>query len=186
MAKWCNRPRSRCKKKWQELIAAQHIPNHFLKAGDARELGNTHILTLHPITSAINKTFVEAHDATVVLQLTLAPYHILLTGDLNEKHEKAIMDWCQPPTCSLQSDVFQVPHHGSASGLSPPFLAAAKPRFAIICVGQNNKFSHPRPEILQKLEDAHIPYIRTDKDGGLLLTFRPDRLVSQKTGSVPR
>lgn len=172
--------------RWHQVIASKKIPEIHPYAGVALQLGQTRVLTLHPMELMVGKTVKDAHDATVVLQLFTAGQRILLTGDLNEGHERDIIQWCQPPQCSLASDVLQVPHHGSASGLSPPFLAAVHPKLAFISVGQNNPFHHPRASILHELEDAHIPYHRTDTGGGLKITLNPGRLAYKKTGSAPR
>lgn len=172
--------------RWRELVTAQALPVENLVAGNIRTLGKTHIQVMHPLQSAVGQRFRDAHDATLVLQLTVPGQRILLTGDLDEGHERNIMSWCKPPDCTLASSVFQVPHHGSAYGLSPPFLKAVRPKIAFICVGQDNRFNHPRPEILQKLEAARVPYHRTDTGGGLVISLYPDRLEYQKTQSAPR
>ncbi len=171
---------------WHKLIQEKNIPDHIVFAGIEMTIGNTHILTMHPMKSMVGVKVPEAHDATVVLQMTIDSEKILLTGDLNEKHEADIMAWCQPPKCSLQSDILQVPHHGSDTGLSPPFLAAVQPQFAFICVGQNNSYHHPRAIILQLLEESHIPYQRTDTQGGVKITFGRGRFVYENYGSAPR
>jgi competence protein ComEC len=172
--------------RWHRLIQTKQIPEEHPFAGKTFQLGNTHLLTLHPMESMVGKTVSDAHDATVVFQLFTTDARILLTGDLNEGHEKDIMDWCQSPQCNLTSDVLQVPHHGSDTGLSQAFLDAVHPRLAFICVGQNNQYRHPRQNILDRLGAIKIPFFRTDKDGGLKITFASGQLSYQKNVSVPR
>ena len=42
-----------------------------------------------------------------------------------------------------------------------------KPRFAVVSVGFYNSFKHPRPEVMQRYADAHIPTYRTDLAGAV-------------------
>lgn len=172
--------------RWHRLIETKKIPEIHPFAGTTLQLGQTRLLTLHPIESMVGKEVSDAHEATLVFQLFTTGERILLTGDLNEGHESDILAWCQPPQCSLASDILQVPHHGSATGLSPPFLEAVHPKLAFICVGQNNPFRHPRANILDRLSEAHIPYHRTDTEGGLKVTLARGQFVYEKSGSAPR
>jgi len=45
------------------------------------------------------------------------------------------------------------------------FLAAVRPRFGVISSGYHNSFGHPRPEVLQRLQAAHVATFRTDRFG---------------------
>jgi competence protein ComEC len=65
--------------------------------------------------------------------------------------------------------LLKVGHHGSRTSTTPEFLALAAPQDAVISVGTNNTFGHPRPEIVQRLHDAHARVFRTDQAG--LTTF---------------
>jgi len=47
-----------------------------------------------------------------------------------------------------EADVLKVAHHGSASSTNEDFLAAVRPRFAVISVGTRNVYHHPRAEVL--------------------------------------
>jgi competence protein ComEC len=58
-----------------------------------------------------------------------------------------------------------VAHHGSASSSAQALLAAVHPRFAVISVGTRNVYHHPRPEVLQRLQQSHVITYRTDTDG---------------------
>ncbi|HSI21194.1 MAG TPA: MBL fold metallo-hydrolase [Verrucomicrobiae bacterium] len=172
--------------RWRELITEKHITKRILFAGTHLPLGLADLFTIHPLVQMEGKKLRDAHDANLAFQLTTGTHRILLTGDLDERHEKSISTWCRPPGCNLKSEVLQIPHHGSATGLAPPFLELVDPKMAFICVGQNNKFKHPRPNILQLLEEKKVPYHRTDRDGGLKITFRAGQLSYEKTRSVPR
>jgi competence protein ComEC len=65
--------------------------------------------------------------------------------------------------------LLKVGHHGSRTSTTQPFLELAAPQDAVISVGRGNTFGHPRPEIIDRLADAHAHVFRTDRFG--LTTF---------------
>jgi beta-lactamase superfamily II metal-dependent hydrolase len=58
-----------------------------------------------------------------------------------------------------------VPHHGSNTSSTADFLDAISPTVAIIPVGLDNQYDHPRDEVLQRLRFRSIRIYRTDLDG---------------------
>ena len=46
----------------------------------------------------------------------------------------------------------------------------------MICVGRDNSFGHPKPVILDRLREEHIPYYRTDEDGAIVFHTDGKRL----------
>jgi len=87
---------------------------------------------------------------------------------------------CKPPTCTLRATVLQEPHHGSGSGLVPAFLTAVSPEIDLIPVGADNKYHHPAPATIKKLEDAHIPVYRTDLNGRVHLRMDGLGIVAER------
>jgi len=67
----------------------------------------------------------------------------------------------------LEADVLKVGHHGSRNSTTPDFLAAVRPRMAIISAGEENPYGHPSPALLARLQDAGVPVYRTDRDGAV-------------------
>jgi competence protein ComEC len=68
-----------------------------------------------------------------------------------------------------EATLLKVGHHGSLTSSTPAFLAAVQPKEAVISVGRRNTFGHPRYEVLDRLEAAHVQTFRTDREG--LQTF---------------
>ena len=54
------------------------------------------------------------------------------------------------PTLSV--DVLKVGHHGSKSSTTEEFLERLSPQWAIISVGENNRYQHPHQEVLDRLQ----------------------------------
>jgi competence protein ComEC len=113
-------------------------------------------------------------DESLVLRLQYGGSSVLLVGDSHKRTEKLLVD--EAP----QSDLLKVGHHGSATSSSPEFLAAVKPRYAVVSVGFYNSFKLPREDVMERYSDAHIPTYRTDLAGvvsfyldGANITARP-------------
>ena len=69
-----------------------------------------------------------------------------------------------------------VGHHGSATSTSKAFLDAVKPETAIISVGADNSYGHPRKEVLDRLTEAGAEIYRTDINGTITVTVREMRV----------
>jgi competence protein ComEC len=67
----------------------------------------------------------------------------------------------------LQSTLLKVGHHGSITSTRPAFLARVAPQWAVISCGLRNRYGHPRQEVLQELESAHIHTFSTDLNGAV-------------------
>jgi competence protein ComEC len=91
------------------------------------------------------------------------------------------------PAAQLGPDtLLKVGHHGSRTSTTPEFLALTAPQDAVISVGANNTFGHPRPEIIARLAAAHARLFRTDRFG--LTTFllsRDGRIAAFPGASNP-
>jgi len=150
-----------------------------------QSFGQAGIQVYHPLQDMKGANLDDQHDATISIKISYAGYSVFLAGDLNEGHEQDMIDACQPPRCTLASTILQVPHHGSASGLAPPFLAAIHPRYAIIPVGLHNMFHHPTQVVLDKLKNAGIPYFRTDTQGRIHIILTRDQPITISVGDDP-
>ena len=101
------------------------------------------------------------NDDSLALLLTYGNTRALLAGDVEHRMERLIA------TESPQADLLKVAHHGSATSTTPELLQAVHPSFAVISVGYHNSFGHPRPIVLERLQDAHVKTYRTDMMGAV-------------------
>ena len=90
---------------------------------------------------------------------------MLFTGDIEAIAEKAILKKYSKNLNILKSDILKVAHHGSKTSSITEFIEKIKPKYAIIGVGEDNKFGHPSDSTIQNLEKANIRIYRTDKMG---------------------
>jgi competence protein ComEC len=167
---------------WKTTLKEHQIPTRTTKAGMDLPFGATNIHVYYPIKTMEGVEPKNAHEGDTVLKISYGQGSILLTGDLNEEHEHELTQYCQLPLCTLAASVLQIPHHGSASGLTPDFLKAVNPLLSVIPVGLGNTFHHPRPEIIHKLEEAHIPILRTDTDHRVHMAIQ-QKILSAETES---
>jgi len=105
------------------------------------------------------------NNDSLVLRLQYGSRSILLPGDAEKQAENEILSENQPEL--LQSDVLKIGHHGSKNSTIPAFLDAVHPRIAVISAGEDNPYSHPSPELLDRLNNAQIRILRTDKNGAI-------------------
>lgn len=105
------------------------------------------------------------NNNSLVCKLNYKNYSMLFTGDIEAIAEKAILKKYSRNLNILKSDILKVAHHGSKTSSITEFIEKIKPKYAIIGVGEDNKFGHPSDNTIQNLEKANIRIYRTDKMG---------------------
>jgi hypothetical protein len=91
-------------------------------------------------------------------------FNFLFTGDLNDEAGRALAAAHSQGQLNLQSEVFKVPHHGSAD-FSGAFIQAVAPVISVISSGDESarkEYIHPRATIvgaLGKYSRAEEPLI---------------------------
>lgn len=104
------------------------------------------------------------NNASVVLQLNHGNIRCLFTGDLEYQGERALLE-VHP---DLRSQILKIGHHGSITSTSEEFLTRVAPDFAVISVAEKNKFGHPSPVTLQRLQYHEVTTFETDQTGAVM------------------
>ena len=107
------------------------------------------------------------NDGSIVMKLSYGKISIMLTGDSTARTEKIVLD--EFSERALKSTVLKVPHHGSRTSSSAPFVQAISPDYALISNGENNKYGHPHQETLDTLTQLGAEIFRTDLLGTIIL-----------------
>ena len=116
------------------------------------------------------KEYDNENDNSSVVYLKIYKYSFLFMGDAGVEKEKDILD-----LYSLSNvDFLKVGHHGSNTSSSNEFIDAVKPRYSIISVGKNNRYGHPKEEVLNNLKKSKI--YRTDKDGSIIFRIKNNKI----------
>jgi len=90
---------------------------------------------------------------SVILRFTYGGFRFLFTGDLNDEAGRALARAHKAGSIDLESEVFKVPHHGSAD-FSGGFLEFVAPVVSIVSSGDENaqkEYMHPRATIMGAL-----------------------------------
>lgn len=120
---------------------------------------------LFPTETALRNTRSDLNSNSVVARLTHGESCFLFAGDAEDPTEQALMQAGIEP-CA----VLKVAHHGSEHSTSAAWLRAVQPRIALISAGVDNRYGHPDPEAVARLESAGVEIYRTDLQGTLLVT----------------
>ncbi len=151
---------------WKDAQRGESVPCHDAAAGQTIDLGNgarLYVLSAPPEGS-------DSEEDSVVIKLTMGWASFLLTGDIESSREAALVR----SGADLRATVYKVPHHGSATSSTSEFVSAVDPLVDVISVGRDNRFGHPSPELLERVDGDAV--FRTDVHGDIAISTDGRRL----------
>lgn len=104
------------------------------------------------------------NDDSLVIDIRYGGVSIVLPGDIGSAVEAELS--LEIPPAPLR--VLKVPHHGSRTSSSAAFIAALRPRVAVVSAGRHNRFGHPALDVVQRYRDAGTMLLHT-ADGAVSL-----------------
>jgi competence protein ComEC len=104
----------------------------------------------------------DANQISLVVRLRYGGFAALFTGDAGEDVERILL---ARHGDDLRAAVLKAGHHGSATSTSPGFLAAVQPELVVVSAARRNRYGHPSPIVLRRVQEAGIELARTDQDG---------------------
>ena len=135
------------------------------KIGDKFSLGDLNFEVIYTGTGTK-----DLNEASIILKMTFGNHTYLFTGDTTKEVESTILN------NNIDIDVLKVAHHGSNTSTSEEFLSVATPEYAIISVGEDNKYGHPNQETINRLK-KYTKNIYITKDlGTIVLTSDGDNI----------
>ncbi len=158
-------------KRFEEFLSENKIPFEYFKK-ERLQVGNCSLYILDNEAADSNSSF-SMNDRSGVMKLVYGNTSFLFTGDAGIKREKLLL---KDYPAFLHSDVLKLAHHGSKTSSSEKFLQVVNPEYALISAGLNNKFNHPSPVILERLNAASIKQLRTDLSGLVILQSDGDSI----------
>jgi competence protein ComEC len=88
---------------------------------------------------------------------------VLLPGDVESVAETMLL------FTDCDADVLKVPHHGSKTSSTEPFIDAVSPKFAVISTGGRYGHEAVSTQVLDRYQRRGIEIFRTDELGGIVL-----------------
>jgi competence protein ComEC len=103
----------------------------------------------------------DRNEQSIVVQMDFGNNSFLFTGDAEIESEEDLLQDQQLEDI----DWLKVGHHGSSGSTGNEFLQMVRPEFAIISVGEGNRYGHPHEELLERLQKISTQVLRTDELG---------------------
>lgn len=148
-----------------QQIEEADVPVEYLSAGEGMMDGALQISCLHPYAKKVPE---DRNDASLVLRLSQDEFQMLLTGDLEQSGEDWLVEQARPTAQNpLRCTILDAGHHGASNATGEALLDLAQPGLVLISCGKNNRYGHPAPEMLKRLEERGICWYSTAKVGAI-------------------
>ncbi len=157
---------SRVYQKLMDRLKEHQIPVRQAERGRRVDLGRGAWLTLlGPPDPPILKAHSEENANSVMARLDYGRFSVLFAGDA----EAASEAWLLASGADVAATVLKVGHHASATSSSPAFLAAVRPRLAVVSADADDAQKEGHQEVFQRLERLGIRAMRTDLEGTITI-----------------
>ncbi len=165
----------------EDLIQRKKIPTFQPRAGWTKNFGEVRVRILHPEPTLPQRSEVfnwhEQNNHSLVLQIDYQGQRVLLPADIEAAVENNLLN--RGPV--LQSQILQVPHHGSLTSSQPAFIEAVAPRWAVFSARGSVRFPVPHPEILRRYLEKGARILRTDQEGAIRFSYRKGKWAGEST-----
>lgn len=150
----------------QSLAVARddHVQWRRAHPADRFEIDGVSLRVLAP-DSTWTASLDDPNLASVVVLAQYGEVRMLFMGDAERPEEDWLLSHARN---DLSADILKVGHHGSKTSSSEPFLAAVRPRLALVSVGAGNTYHLPTPAIMARLESIGAQVVRTDRVGTII------------------
>ena len=144
-------------------------PQSACRRGRALQLDQLLVRVLHPAGPG------QGNNQSCVLLLEHRGFRILLPGDIETRVEHRLG---RGSASQLRADVLIVPHHGSKTSSSSPFLRRVEPDLAILSRGYRNRFGHPHSKVLARYRRLGLEPLDTARQGAIRIRIERGALVA--------
>jgi competence protein ComEC len=158
----------------QNIIAQKQIerPN-FQDMPRHQQINGVEFCFLYPpadfMARKADQKWRNANNNSLVVKVSFGRISFLFPGDIAAEAERELVGLAGK---DLACDVLLVPHHGSRSSSSQPFLSKVQPDVAVISAGWKNRFRFPHAQVLKAYENIGCRLFRTDRNGAIM--FKTD------------
>lgn len=126
----------------------------------------------------------ENNDSCVI-RVDDGKHRVLLTGDIESEAEKQLVRWQRN---ALNADLLQIPHHGSKTSSSPPFIRAVNAQHVIASTARYNPWRLPSDKVVERYRQQRYEWLDTGMFGQLSARFFTDswQILRFRTQISPR
>jgi competence protein ComEC len=148
-----------------QTAVEQGIPMKDPVAGDRIRLGADVVLeVLNPPQVRFSGTRSDDNSNCLAFRLTYRQVAMILACDLEGEIEERLVT----EGADLRADLLKAAHHGSGYSTTERFLQAVGPRYAVLSVGNGNRYGHPHAGTLERLRQVGVQVYRTDRHGSVV------------------
>ena len=141
-------------------------------------VGAVTLAFLHPDSLLLDASE-AANDYSAVFRLSYGTFSALFLGDVSTAVEDALV---ARHGRELDVDLLKVAHHGSGTSTGAALLSQTTPALALVPVGRRNRYRHPNPQVISRLEAAGVRVLRTDLDGSITVKITARGRIAARTG----
>jgi competence protein ComEC len=163
-----------------DVLQKRNVLIYVASRGDVLSFGEVRIEILYPEKDASPEA-VSDNNHSLVLRVVYGDRKFLLTGDIERETESFLT--AAPEF--LQADVVKVAHHGSRTSSTENFVNIVKARVAVVSVGRDSPFGHPKAEVVERWKNAGAKVLTTGENGTISFSTDGKDLLEMRTFNKP-
>jgi competence protein ComEC len=144
------------------------------RAGDVWLWDDVRFQVLYPTLASYAEVDRKDNHRSCVIKVSSAGGSVLLTADIEAEDERYLL--ANAPS-ELAASLLIAPHHGSRTSSTPDFIAAVAPKLTVFTVGYQNRFGHPRGDVVARYAQAGSALARSDRAGLVAVKFVPRQVM---------
>lgn len=149
------------------LCAAHDVEVVVLKLGDRIVADDFELAVLHP--DPVRDAALSTNNRSLVFTVSTSGMRALFTGDIEAEAERRFSG-------PVQVDVIKVPHHGSVTSSTDPFLDQITANIAVVSTGLRGDDTITSDEVMRRYQTRTEHRFRTDYLGSVRIEAGKDGL----------
>ena len=141
----------------------------YINAGQKLVCGDMTFICLNPDK---NPRTDNLNRESMVLKFSYKKFSIMFTGDIDTEGEKHVIENAELFGIEPDCNILKAGHHGSGYSSGEEFIHKIKPEETVISCSENNRYGHPAPDTISRLNLAGSKIYIT-KDSGAVI-YRAD------------
>ena len=167
-----------------ELAQKNGIRVCYMKAGDVlgtrkedvvNERNRAETFRIECLYPTNNNDSEDVNDRCLVLYYEDENFSAFFGGDISSEVEEQLVS---AGKCR-QTDVLKASHHGSKYSNSDVLLHALHPRLTIASAGKKNRYGHPSPEAIARVDESGSTFYSTIDYGRIRVRFVDGEMVAE-------